>query len=158
MKSYFYMIVPKFRCDTKMNDGSNELAIKSDNPYVLLFLRNILEVDTGIYMGHESWTIHCNTIIDVKELCDNYQFDVGQNGGVIFNDLMKQFRINMKLHWGVKIDNKIYKRAFNNAFSKHKGLLKKPQKDVIYNCLLEAVDVWVDNKKRFENLVIPVEM
>lgn len=156
MKSYFYMIVPKYRCDTKMNDGSNELVIKSDNSYVLLFLRSVLDIDTGIYMGHENWTIHSNTI-DVEELCNEYEYDIGQNGGVIFNDLMKQFRVSMKLHWGAKIDNKIYKRAFNSSFTKFKKL-GNTDDNIIYSCLLDAVDEWVNNKKRFGNLVIPIDL
>lgn len=157
MKSYFYIIVPKHRCNSKMNDGSDELVIKSDNVYMLLFLRSVLEIDTGVFMGHINWTVH-SSMIDVKDICDNYKYDIGQDGGVIFNDLMKQFRVNLKLHWGAKFENKIYRKVFNNAYSKYRGVINRPRKDMIYNCLLESADAWVDNKKRFNNLVIPVEL
>lgn len=154
MKSYFYIVVPKYKCNTSMNNGKSDLTIKSDNVYALLFLRDVLDIDTGVYLGHMNWKVE-STMIDVKEVCDSYEFDIGQNGGVIFNDLMKQFRVNLKLHWGIKLNNRIYKKAFNSAFDKYN---RNKIPGMIYNCLLESIDAWVENKKRYSNLVIPVDL
>ena len=150
---FYYCVIPK----DKSSDPDRNIVISSDNICDIIFIQKMLKFEADIIIGHKSWNINADEVINVVETCRSQEYN--QNGKKVFHDLMECFKVRLGLFWDrdmkIHLYRKYYQEYYDDYFNKlSKAKQANPPKAIFYNAFSKTVNEFINLEKKYGNIIL----
>lgn len=150
---FYYCVIPK----DKSSEPDKNIIISSDNVCDLLFIQSILKFDADIIVGHRSWNINADEIINVIETCRSQEYI--KDGKMAFHNLMECFKVRLGLFWDRDMKIHLYRRYYQGFYDDYFNNLSKakqndPPKAIFYNAFSKTVNEFINLEKKYGNIIL----